>query len=404
VGVFGCLRGLAAIAVAGLIADSLLPLPVAPLPGVQSTAVRLVSTDAADSPLGDGTALLMGGTSIPQPSQLYLDAADTLYLQPRGFGGTLQSLFTPEDASPTSETRGEQILDSTILQMFDKGDLSAQNPVVVFGYSQSASISTEVMRELAGQGVPSADVHFVLIGDPDNPAGGSELAMSDLSPQYLMANVATPNDLYPTDVYTHEYDGVADFPKYPINLLSDLNSTLGFIYEHGTYLSLTPEQISDAIQLPTSAADTMVNYYIIPAESLPLLDPLRLIPIIGQPLYDLLEPDTKILVDLGYGSIDQGWASGDADLVSASGLFPTDLNFDDVLTALGNGLQQGASDFIADLGNPDTYQITPLVANPSLSEVADAGYLYGFLDSPTPTPSDALQGIIELFQAFTAMT
>jgi hypothetical protein len=402
--VFGCLRGVAAIAVAGLIAGSAPLLPIALLPRVQSSEVRLASTDAADSPLGDGTALLMGGTSIPQPSQLYLDAADALYLQPRGFGGTLQSLFTPEDASPTSEARGEQILDSTILQQFDSGDVSAQNPLVVFGYSQSASISTAVMRELAGQGVPSNDVHFVLIGDPDNPAGGSEVMTSNLSPQYLEANVATPNDLYPTDVYTHEYDGVADFPKYPINLLSDLNAALGFIYEHGTYLSLTSEQISDAIQLPTTAADTMVNYYIIPAESLPLLDPLRLIPILGQPLYDLLEPDTQILVNLGYGSIDQGWAPGDADVVSASGLFPTDLNLGDVATALGNGLQQGVSDFVADLGNPDTYQITPLVDNPSLSEVAEAGYLYGFLDTPHPTLSEAVQGITELIQAFTAMS
>jgi hypothetical protein len=398
--VSGCLWGVSAI----MIASSLPILPVSPLTGMRTIAVQLVDVTTADSPLGDGTALLMGGTSIPQPSQLYLDAADALYLQPRGFTGTLQSLFTPEDTSPTSETRGEQILDSTILQKFDNGDVSAQNPLVVFGYSQSASISSEVMRELAGQGVPSHDVHFVLIGDPDNPAGGSEVAKSDLSPQYLAANVATPNDLYPTDVYTHEYDGVADSPKYPIDLLSDLNAALGFIYEHGTYLSLTPEQIADAIQLPTTAADTMVNYYIIPAESLPLLDPLRLIPIIGQPLYDLLEPDTQILVNLGYGSIDQGWASGDADLVSASGLFPTDLNLDDVLTALGNGLQTGVSDFIADLGNPDTYQITPLVQNPSLSEVGEAGYLYGFLDTPTPTLSEALQGITELIQAFTAMT
>ena len=133
----------------------------------------------------------------------------------------------------------------------------------------------------------------------------------------------------------------------------------------------------------------MVNYYIIPAESLPLLDPLRLIPVIGQPLYDLLEPDTRILVDLGYGSIDQGWAPGDADVVSASGLFPTDINLGDIFTALGNGLQQGVSDFFADLGNPDTYQITSLVDNPSLSEVADAGYLFGFLDSPQP---DAARG------------
>jgi hypothetical protein len=404
VGVSGCLRVVAAIAVAGLIADSLPLPPAAPQPVVHSTAVRLASTDAADSPLGDGTALLMGGTSIPQPSQLYLDAANTLYLQPRGFDGTLQSLFTPENASSTSEARGDQILDSTILQEYDSGDVSAQNPIVVFGYSQSASISTDVMRELAGQGVPSSDVHFVLIGDPDNPAGGSEVVTSNLYQQYLQDNVATPNDLYPTDVYTHEYDGVADFPKYPIDLLSDLNATLGFIYEHGTYLSLTSEQISDAIQLPTSTADTMVNYYIIPAESLPLLDPLRLIPIIGQPLYDLLEPDTQILVNLGYGSIDQGWTSGDADVVSTAGLFPTDINLGDLSTALGNGLQQGVSDFLADLGNPDTYKITPLLENPSLTEVAEAGYLFGFLDSPQPTWPEAIQGITELIQAFTAMT
>jgi hypothetical protein len=398
--VSGCFLGVAAIVIAGSSPVS----PVSPVDGMRAIAVQLINGTSADLPLGDGTALLMGGTSIPQPSQLYLDAADALYLEPRGFDGALQSLFTPEDVSPTSETRGEQILDSTILQKFDTGDVSPQNPLVVFGYSQSASISSEVMRELAGQGVPSDDVHFVLIGDPDNPAGGSELLHSNLSPQYLAANVATPNDLYPTDVYTHEYDGVADSPKYPIDLLSDLNAALGFIYEHGTYLSLTPEQIAGAIQLPTTSADTMVNYYIIPAESLPLLDPLRLIPIIGQPLYDLLEPDTQILVNLGYGSIDQGWASGDADLVSTSGLFPTDLNLGDVLSALGNGLQQGVSHFIADLGNPDTYQIIPLLQNPSLSEVGEAGYLYGFLDTPTPTLSEAVQGITELIQAFTATT
>jgi hypothetical protein len=397
---FRCLPGVVVITAASLIAGS--P-PVSPGPGVQTSAVRLTSGGTADSSLGDGTALLMGGTSIPQPSQLYLDAADRLYLQPRGFGGTLQSLFTPENASPTSEARGEQILDSTILQKINDGDVSAENPLVVFGYSQSASISSDVMRELAGQDVPSNYVHFVLIGNPDNPVGGAEVARSSLSPQYLQANIATPNDLYPTDVYTHEYDGVADFPTYPINLLSDLNAALGFIYEHATYLSLTPEQINDAVALPTSAADTMVNYYMIPAESLPLLDPLRLIPIIGQPLYDLLEPDTRILVNLGYGSIDHGWAPGDVDVVNDPGLLPTDLNLGEVLTALGNGLQQGISDFIDDLGNPDTYQITPLVDNPSLTEVAEAGYLFGFLDTPHPTLDEALQGISDFLQAFTAM-
>lgn len=378
--------------------------PVAATPLAQPGPVFLTSGTGAEATLGNGTALVMGGTSIPQPGQLYLGAADMLYLHPLGFGGELQSLFTPENISSTSQVRGEQILDATILQKINGGGVSAENPLVVFGYSQSAAISSAVMRQLAGQDVPSEYVHFVLIGNPDNPVGGMTVETSSLYPQYLADNVATPNDLFATDVYTREYDGVADFPRYPLNLLSVLNAAMGFVYAHGTYLSLTPEQVADAVQLPTSAADTMVRYFMIPSESLPLLDPLRLIPIIGQPLYDLLEPDTRILVNLGYGSIDHGWAPGDADVVSDPGLFPTNLNLSDVFSALGNGLQKGISDFIADLGDPATYQITPLLENPSLTDIAEAGYLFGFLDSPHPNLSEAVQGISELIQAFSAMT
>ncbi len=48
----------------------------------------------------------------------------------------------------------------------------------------------------------------------------------------------TPNDLYPTDVYTLEYDGWADFPHYPLNVLSDLNAIVGMYTQHLTYLGL----------------------------------------------------------------------------------------------------------------------------------------------------------------------
>lgn len=362
----------------------------------------LTATGIEHSPLGDGTALIMGGTSIPQPGERYLDAADALYLGPHGFGGTLQSLFTPENASATSAVRGEQILDATILQKINNGDVSADNPLVVFGYSQSAAISSAVMRQLAGQDVPSDDVHFVLIGNPDNPVGGAAVENSNLPASDVMTSIATPNDLYPTDVYTHEYDGVADFPIYKLNLLADLNAILGFIYEHTTYLSITPDDISNAIPLPTSAADTMVNYSMIPAETLPLVAPLQLIPVIGKPLYDLLEPDVRILVNLGYGNIEHGWAPGDADVVQDHGPFPTNLDFDDVLTALGTGLQNGVSAFLADLQNPETYQITPLVDNPSLAGLIDAGYVIGFLDTPQPTLQEALEGLGHFIQLFTA--
>ncbi len=53
--------------------------------------------------------------------------------------------------------------------------------------------------------------------------------------------------------------------------------------------------------------------------SLPLLDPLRLVPVVGDPLADLLQPDLQVLVNLGYGSIADGWSPGDADVATPMG-------------------------------------------------------------------------------------
>src|ERR1700761_8005294 len=82
-----------------LVGASLLVVPsVAPSPRtVQVHAIQLV--DTADSPLGDGTALVFGGSGIPIPPPQYVDAADTLYLQPLGVTGTAQSAFTTEGAA-----------------------------------------------------------------------------------------------------------------------------------------------------------------------------------------------------------------------------------------------------------------------------------------------------------------
>jgi len=238
----------------------------------------------------------------------------------------------------------------------------------------------------------------VLVGNISNSDGGV-LERFDLpagtDPSFpslgFTLTGATPADLYPTDIYTQEYDGFADFPKYPLNLVSDLNAALGILYGHGAYLGDTPEQIASAIRLPTSAADTLTNYYIIPDDSLPLLDPLRLIPVIGQPLYDLLEPDTRILVNLGYGSITDGWGQGDADVPTTLGLFPTNLDGAAVSTALSNGLQQGISTAIQDLESPANYQITPLADNPSLSTLLTGAFNTGLTDTLHPSLMQLVQ-------------
>lgn len=91
----------AGVAVAGTSLIAVLPV-ASPRPHVQVRAVQLTSGDSADSPLGDGVALVMGGSGISIPPEQYLDAADTLYLQPRDFTGTAQALVTPEGLYPAT--------------------------------------------------------------------------------------------------------------------------------------------------------------------------------------------------------------------------------------------------------------------------------------------------------------
>jgi PE-PPE domain-containing protein len=358
---------------AGLIA---VPPLVPSSPGAQVRAVRLTSGDTADSPLGDGTAFILGGSGLETPGQTYANAIDAEYLAPRDFTGTTQVLTTPEALYPflgpftetfdQSEAQGQQLLDTAILNQIATGDVDAANPVVVSGWSQSSVISSLLQPELASQGVPSDDVHFVLVGDESAPNGGI-LERFDLPdgthpsiPSFgLTFSGPEASDLYPTDVYTHEYDGFADFPQYPINPLSDLNAVLGIVFEHVTYPGLTAEQVADAIQLPTSAADTLTNYYEIPVTTLPLLDPLQLIPFIGNPLADLLNPDLSVLVNLGYGDVDDnylgGWSQGDADVPTTLGFLPSSSVLEQVPQALANGLQQGITDAIKDLTDPNNY-------------------------------------------------
>ncbi|WP_343602415.1 PE-PPE domain-containing protein [Mycobacterium sp.] len=335
-------------------------------------AVRLTGGDAADSPLGDGEALIMGATGLPTPSATYADFVDELYLAPSGFTGTTHIVTTPEGLYPflgpfgetldASEAQGQQTVDSAILQQLAGGHVDAANPVVVFGYSQSSVIGSLLMPQLESQGVPSDDVHVVLVGDPSAPDGGI-LERFDL-PAGTQPNIpslgltfsgAESSDLYPTDVYTHEYDGFADFPQYPIDPLSDLNAVLGVAFEHSTYLGLTPSEIQDAIALPTSAADTLTNYYMIPVSTLPLLDPLLLIPVIGKPIVDLLQPDLSVLVNLGYGDISEGWSQGDADVPTTLGFLPGASVLEQVPQALIAGLGGGVSAALDDLMNPGTY-------------------------------------------------
>jgi hypothetical protein len=394
-----------AITGAGLIAVA----SVSPsVPNVQVRAVQLADVDTADSPLGDGPALVFGPSGIPIPPPQYVDAADTLYLQPNDFTGTAQPAFLPNELYPITGPKSleavmsvgqdQQIMISDIENQIAAGGVSPENPVVVFGYSQSSSAASLIMPQLQAAGVPSDDVHFVLVGDTQIPNGGF-LSTFDFPAGNTSAFTAfgfpflppAPSDLYPTDIYSIEYDGFADFPHYTTNLLSDLNAMVGFFFAHFLYLDLTPDQINNAILLPGSEALTgqgLTDYYMIPNDSLPILEPLLLIPG-AQPLYDLLEPDTRILVNLGYGSITEGWNQGPANVPTTFGLFP-DINQAQLSDALSNGWQQGLTDALNDLQHPLSYQdqVAPLLP------FADSIYTTGFAPE-NPSFTDIIDGFLK---------
>ncbi|MBS9533815.1 PE-PPE domain-containing protein [Mycobacterium sp. M1] len=387
----------AAVLGAGLVVAA----PAAPLPGTQRHELLLAS---ADAPLGDGIAFVMGGSGLATPGQAYADAVNALYLAPLGFTGTTQIVTTPEELYPffgpfggtldKSLAQGGQALDDAIMAKFHAGELSSEHPAVVFGWSQSAIIASQVQSQLADQGVPSDDVRFVMIGDVSAPNGGllerfnlPDNAQPSLPSLGITFSGAGPSDLYPTDVYTHEYDGFADFPQYPVNVLADLNALLGIAFEHTTYLGLTADQIGDAILLPTSAADTLTDYYMIPANGLPLLDPLLFFGSGGKAVYDLLEPDMRILVNLGYGSITDGWSQGDADVPTPLGFLPDSATLHTLAAqlpqALLDGWQQGVTAFAADLTHPDNTTPGFLTELSALTKIIPGTQLSEFFSTPT---------------------
>jgi hypothetical protein len=340
----------------------------------------LTGTAAATDP---DIGLIMGGSGEPIPGADFVDAVNSLYVQPN-FPGTIypgtlaDGLVTPEDLYPltgvhslpldTSVSEGVTIVNNSIENNIAAGDVST-----VFGYSQSGIIASLEMEQLDPSGTPSPDpVDFVLIGDPMNPDGGFWERFAGLDIASIGATLygATPADDFTTVIYTGEYDGVADFPQYPLNLLSDLNAELGFLYVHGTYPDLTPTQVTpvsdggDAIQLMTSGP-TETTYYMIPTTDLPLLDPVRDIPVIGNPLADLLQPDLTYLVNLGYGDPLQGWSTGPANVATGFGLFPPFSDIEKLPGLLLSGTEQGIQDFIGDFAgtgpNPVTLSIGSLL-------------------------------------------
>jgi hypothetical protein len=216
--------------------------------------------------------------------------------------------------------------------------------IVIFGYSQGATVATNFKRENADDPYnPKTDYFF--IGDPQRPSGGFFERFAFLGNVPILD--AQFGDPAPTNTCVDEngklrtcatdlalqYDGVADFPQWLANPVAVLNAVAGFGYIHGTYLApdgddpstetpygYTPEEIQGYInaahetggcslgnanfcqQVPGS--DTM--YITLPARYLPLYQPFIDIgdatgtSALVVPITDFLSPFTQTIIETGY--------------------------------------------------------------------------------------------------------
>jgi hypothetical protein len=286
--------------------------------GMSSTMTTVLKLAAA-------TALIMGGTnhplSVPPDTQPfvngYVAGAQDNYLVPGGFcpvGGcaTVVAVVTPEQFFPIF---GSTTFDQSVAQGVSNLDRCIHGsvtcvtnqavpgtsappysgPFVVYGYSQSATIATIEKRTLAAEQNPPA-TSFLLLENPNRPNGGILARAPGLTIPILGVTFSgpTPTDTsFPTTDVARQYDGIADAPLNPLNLLSDLNAGFGYVYLHGSAPSLS---VNDA-QFQGQFGDT--SYYLYPTHRLPLLMPLAQLGV-PDPLLAVLDAPLRVLVEAGY--------------------------------------------------------------------------------------------------------
>ncbi|MCB0933988.1 MAG: PE-PPE domain-containing protein [Mycobacterium sp.] len=339
---------------------------------------------------------VLSPSGVPIPTATYTQNVMNFYVLPNAQSeqNTAQAVFTPEGAYPVtgikglpltiSAEQGKTILVNTI-ETLEPGPQPGDIPVTIFGFSQSAVISSLLQRDLTDPtmigllpGLDRDTTTFVTVGQEMNPNGGWFARFPGLNAASLGEFFfgSTPENAFPTTNYTLEYDGFADSPRYPANILSTLNAAMGILLVHTEYANpnyfaktygtvlgsydpimgtLGPgyacqNGATSCTRLPTTDADQA--YYFIQTPNLPLLAPLRAIPLIGKPLADLVQPFLKVIVNLGYADPAHGFTSATqpmANLPMPFGIFPH-VDPKEVIQQLAAAVPQGIHDFFAALG------------------------------------------------------
>jgi hypothetical protein len=254
------------------------------------------------------TVLMVGGAGQPVLSEVEMAAV----LAPRYAGDTRVPVEWPAQAWPqtglTSLTMGQSV--AIGIEQLDEAVDESSGPTVVLGISQGSLVVDAVQRRLAADPSRIDELSFVTIADMNRGNGifthfrGVYIPILDYTPQ---PEPVTP---YDTLVVAKEYDGWADFPDRPWNLVATMNAIAGsgivpgFTGVHDATVSANLSQVPPKnITTTENSLGGVTTSYLVPTRDLPLLQPLRDWGV-PKPLVDTVNQLLKPVVDAGYSRND----------------------------------------------------------------------------------------------------
>ena len=188
--------------------------------------------------------------------------------------------------------------------------MSTEGHQIAIGVSGSTFVANEVMRRLAEDPSPDKptpeDISFVIIGDGERgiipavvPFTGWDLPLVNYTAQPI------PVTAYDAIVVKGEYDGLADWPDRPWNLLAVANALAGspaidYAQIHWKSIWFDLETVpAENITTEVNAAGGTTTTYLVPTAEIPLLFPLHEMGVPDQ-VIRMFNAILKPIVDAGY--------------------------------------------------------------------------------------------------------
>jgi hypothetical protein len=248
--------------------------------------------------------------------------------------GRLPAVLWPGSGVDTPSV-GESVVTGT--NNLDAAIRSTSGPTVVVGLSEGALVLDAEQARLAHDPTapPPDQLSFTVFSDPSR--AHSFLAILPPGTYIPVIDYTVPHPVesqYDTTVVVAEYDGIADFPDRPWNLISVANALIGAATVHTPVAFTRPSDVPPQnITTTTNSMGGTTTTYRVPTEQLPLTQPLRSMGVANE-VTDRLDEVLRPAVDAGY-------SRNDGPSSPATGLDPaTQANVDNVLNQI-RGLLPG---------------------------------------------------------------